>query len=49
MKFSFRIGNNGYHFGFNFCSKASESSDGVNLPGKHHCGARRVRPSWFLG
>ncbi len=49
VKFSFRIGNDGYHFLFNFCSKASESSDGVNLPGKHHCGASRVRPSWFLG
>jgi hypothetical protein len=49
VTFSFRIGNNGYNFEFNYCSKASESSDGVNLPGHHHCGASRVRPSWFLG
>ena len=47
--FSFRIGNDGYYFNFNFCSKASESSDGVNLPGHHHCGAKRVKASWFLG
>jgi hypothetical protein len=49
IKFSFRIGNNGYHFEFEACSKASESADGVNLPGKHHCGVSRVRPNWFLG
>ena len=49
MTFSFRVNNDAYNFLFNFCSKASESKDGVNLPGHHHCGASRVRTSWFLG
>jgi len=49
VTFSFTIGNKGFNPGLNFCSKASESSDGVNLPGSHHCGAGKVRPSWFLG
>ncbi len=49
VTFSFRVNNDAYNFLFNFCSKASESSDGVNLPGHHHCGASKVRTSWFLG
>ena len=49
VSFSFRIGNDGYHYSFDFCSKASESSDGVNLPGHHHCGATRINVNWFLG
>jgi hypothetical protein len=49
VSFSFRIGNNGYHFGLSYCSKASEPKDGVNLPGHHYCGNKKVRPSWFLG
>ncbi len=46
---SFRVNDDAYNFGFSFCSKASESSDGVNLPGHHHCGAKRVKDTWFLG
>ncbi len=49
LSVSFRIGNNGFNWVPDFCSKASESSDGVNLPGRHHCGASKVRPAWFLG
>lgn len=49
VTWSFRIGSRGYNYRFNFCSKASESSDGVNLPGRHHCGSTPVRPWWFLG
>jgi hypothetical protein len=46
---SFRVNNKGYEFNFNFCTKGSESSDGVNLPGTHHCGASKVWWTWFLG
>jgi hypothetical protein len=49
LSVSFRVGENGFYWLPDFCSKASESSDGVNLPGHHHCGASKVRPSWFLG
>jgi hypothetical protein len=50
VTFSFRIGNrDGYYFLVNFCTKASESKDGVNLPGHHHCGATRINVRWFLG
>jgi hypothetical protein len=49
VTFSFRINNDGYRYLFNYCSKASEAKDGVNLPGHHHCGDTRVRASWFLG
>lgn len=46
---SFRVNDDAYNFNVGFCSKASESSDGVNLPGHHHCGAKRVKDTWFLG
>jgi hypothetical protein len=47
--FSFRVNNDAYNFNVDFCSKASESSDGVNLPGHHFCGAKRINANWFLG
>jgi len=43
ITWSFRIGNDGYAFLFSFCSKDSESKDGMNLPGSHSCGAKKVR------
>jgi hypothetical protein len=47
---AFRIGDhNAYSGNYNFCSKSAEPSDGVNLPGHHHCGNKRVKASWFLG
>jgi hypothetical protein len=49
VTFSFRVNNDAYDFNFDYCSKASESSDGVNLPGHHHCGAKRINVRWFLG
>ena len=50
ITFSFFVSDHdAYNPVFNFCSKASESSDGVNLPGHHHCGASKVKTSWFLG
>jgi len=43
ITWSFRIGNDGYAYEFNFCSKDSESRDGINLPGSHSCGANKIR------
>jgi hypothetical protein len=43
ITWSFRINNDGFHYAFNFCSKDTESKDGINLPGSHSCGAKRVR------
>ncbi len=45
ISFSFRVNNDGYYIGFNFCSKDTESKDGVNLPGSHSCGAKKVKAS----
>jgi hypothetical protein len=50
VTFSFFVSDHdAYNANIDFCSKASESSDGVNLPGHHHCGAKKVKTSWFLG
>jgi hypothetical protein len=50
ITWSFRIGNDGYWFTFNFCSKDTESLDGINLPGTHSCGVHRVLSTvYYLG
>jgi hypothetical protein len=38
IKFSFRIGNNGYSYLFFPCQRDTEAKDGLNLPGHHGCG-----------
>lgn len=43
ITWSFRVSNDAYAFSLNFCSKDSESKDGINLPGSHGCGAKKVR------
>ena len=43
IRLSFRIGNDGYHFAWNFCSKDTEAKDGLNLPGHHGCGSKKAR------
>jgi hypothetical protein len=43
ISWSFRIGNDGYFPIGNFCSKDTESKDGINLPGHHSCGVKKVR------
>lgn len=40
--FSFRIDNDGYYFDWNLCTKDTESSDGVGLPGSHGCGLKDI-------
>jgi len=42
VRFTFRIGNNGAHWGFNLCNKDTEKTDGLGLPGHHHCGDKRI-------
>jgi hypothetical protein len=49
ISFSFRIGNHGYHYSFTYCSKDTEAKDGINLPGHHNCGAKRVLRTAYLG
>lgn len=39
---SFRIGNHGYNFLPDVCTKDTESKDGIGLPGHHHCGAKSI-------
>ena len=42
VTFSFRIGNDAYHWEWTTCSKDTEAADGIGLPGQHGCGAERV-------
>jgi hypothetical protein len=47
---AYRIGDHdAASISYNYCSKSQESSDGVNLPGHHNCGAKKARATWFLG
>jgi hypothetical protein len=50
ISFSFTINNDGYHIAFAYCSKDTEPKDGLNLPGHHSCGAKKVRSNiLYLG
>jgi hypothetical protein len=42
ITYSFRVGDHGYHWEINFCSKDTESKDGINLPGHHSCGDKKI-------
>jgi hypothetical protein len=42
ISWSFRIGNDGFFFNFNFCNKDTEATDGLGLPGHHGCGDNRI-------
>jgi hypothetical protein len=42
VTFSFRIGNDGYSFGWATCTRDTEPQDGFGLPGHHGCGDKRV-------
>ena len=42
MTFSFRVGNEGYFWAINACQKDTESTDGLNLPGRHSCGKKFI-------
>ncbi len=45
ITWSFKIGNDGYYWLPAACTKDSESKDGLNLPGSHGCGDRRIPSS----
>jgi hypothetical protein len=45
ISFSFTINNDGYDYVFAYCSKDTEAKDGLNLPGHHSCGAKKVKAS----
>lgn len=50
ITFSFRIGDDGYNWLADYCSRNTESTDGINLPGHHKCGVREIRNSTrYLG
>lgn len=42
ISWSFRIGNDGFNTHFNLCTKDTEATDGLGLPGHHGCGASRI-------
>ncbi|MGH3291201.1 MAG: hypothetical protein ACRDP7_05305, partial [Trebonia sp.] len=50
IKFTFAVGNDGYAWIWNECSKDVLTKDGIGLPGTHSCGATRVAASTlYLG
>jgi hypothetical protein len=48
---SFRIGSKGYYWSLGACTKDTEKTDGLNLPGGHGCGTAKVisRKRVYLG
>ncbi len=50
ISFSFRIGRDGYDWAWNECTRDTEATDGLGLPGHHGCGAPRISSSTvYLG
>jgi hypothetical protein len=50
VTYSFTIGDDGYYFEWNTCTKDTLSTDGLGLPGSHGCGAHRIRANvTYLG
>ncbi len=47
IKFTFTVGNDGYAWIFNECSKDAVATDGIGLPGTHSCGASKIPASTF--
>jgi hypothetical protein len=42
IRFTFRIGQDGYRWAVNFCTKDTAAKDGVGLPGSHGCGNKWI-------
>jgi hypothetical protein len=42
LKFSFRIGNDGFSWGWAACTRDTQSADGMGLPGHHGCGNKQI-------
>lgn len=50
VSYRFHIGNDGFYWWWLACSKDSEATDGLGLPGSHSCGDKRVKVlSTYLG
>jgi len=50
LKFTFRIGNDAAHWGFNYCVRDTLRKDGLGLPRHFHCGDKRIlRRTRYLG
>jgi hypothetical protein len=50
LKYTFTVGNDGYEWIFNACSKDAVTVDGIGLPGSHGCGASVISTSTlYLG
>jgi hypothetical protein len=47
LKFSFRIGNDGFSWGWTACTRDSEPADGIGLPGHHDCGNKQISTKLF--
>jgi hypothetical protein len=47
VKFTFTVGNDGYAWEWNECSKDAVTRDGIGLPGTHGCGASQISASTF--
>ena len=45
IKFTFTVGNDGYDWLWNGCSKDAVTKDGIGLPGTHSCGATKIPAS----
>jgi hypothetical protein len=42
LRYKFRIGNHGYRWRVNFCTKDAVNTDGIGLPGHHACGNKWI-------
>jgi len=50
VKFTFTVGNDGFIWLWNECSKDAVTKDGIGLPGTHSCGASKISASTlYLG
>jgi hypothetical protein len=50
VKLTFTVGNDGYAWIWNECSKDAVTKDGIGLPGTHSCGASKISASTlYLG
>jgi hypothetical protein len=50
IKFTFTVGNDGYNWIWDECSKDTVTKDGIGLPGTHGCGAGKIPASTgYLG
>ncbi len=45
ITFSFPIGTHAYSWNWTACSRSTEATDGIGLPGQNGCGSERTRPS----